>query len=346
VFIKSLAKAPGEVFKQFNSQAFAAASLGQVHQALTPCGETVAVKIQYPAIAASIHSDMRMIRAILQSVATGSKLLPNKQIIDDILTEIERRLEEEVDYLKEAENTHWFKQKLPTYAIQVPKVFTQYSSGKVITTEFLSGLHLDDWLQSNPTQQQRNDFGQRIYDAFIGCAFELGVLHADPHPGNYLFLHDGGLAMLDFGCIKKFDRSFADDKIALLNAYLANESETRSQRILSVYQAQNIIDASLGLAEFEKKLLPLLEPLFEWVCCPFKESEFDFSRYPSPPKLILDDAKKANRYLKSVPQNQMYFDRAMFGVFSLLKKMQANIITANTWIFVSEHADLHPRCSD
>jgi predicted unusual protein kinase regulating ubiquinone biosynthesis (AarF/ABC1/UbiB family) len=339
VFIKEFAQAPSEVFAKFNSTAFAAASLGQVHQAITPCGETVAVKIQYPAIAASIHSDMRMIRAILESISIGSKLLPKKHIINDVLTEIELRLEEEVDYLKEAENTRWFKEKLLAYDIQVPKVFSQYSQRKVITSEFLPGLHLDEWLATNPSQVQRDDFGQRIYNAFIGCAFEMGALHADPHPGNYLFMTDGALAMLDFGCIKKFDKQFAKDKKALLNAYLLKKSENRAQRILAVYQAQGIIEASLELAEFKEKLLPLLEPVFEWVCCPFKNHEFDFSRYPTPPKFILDDAKKANQYLKAVPQNQLYFDRAMFGVFSLLRKMQAKVVTENQWIFSGTEDD-------
>jgi len=339
VFIKEFARAPSEVFAKFNTTAFAAASLGQVHQAITPCGQTVAVKIQYPAIAASIHSDMRMIRAILESVSLGSKLLPKKHIINDVLTEIELRLEEEVDYFKEAENTRWFKEKLLAYDIQVPRVFNQYSQRKVITSEFLSGLHLDEWLVTHPSQKQRDEFGQRIYNAFIGCAFEVGALHADPHPGNYLFMTDGTLAMLDFGCIKRFDKQFANDKRALLNAYLLKASETRTRRILSVYKAQGIIDASLELAEFKEKLLPLLEPVFEWICCPFKNHEFDFSRYPTPPKLILDDAKKANQYLKAVPQNQMYFDRAMFGVFSLLRKMQAKVVTENQWILAGAEDD-------
>ncbi|NQZ33311.1 MAG: AarF/ABC1/UbiB kinase family protein [Oceanospirillaceae bacterium] len=334
VFLKEFKNSPSIIFSRFESTAFAAASLGQVHKASDDTGEKLAVKIQYPGIASSIGSDMKMIRTLLLNLANHSALLPNKTVISDVLNEIEQRLEEEVDYILEAENTVWFKEHLSGHNIVIPSVYPQYSTEKVLTTQFLSGVHVDEWLLTNPTQTVRNDLGQRIYDVFIYSAFELGKLHADPHPGNYLFMDDGQLAILDFGCINIFGKESAQQKTQLLNAFLEADATQRAARVLSVYQGQNIIDSGLSLEEFTSQLLPLLEPLYEWISMPFEHGEYDFAKYPSCPKVSLSDAKKSNQYLASIPQNQMYFDRSLVGVFAMLKKMGAQIKTANRWIYV------------
>ena len=334
VFIRELKGSPSDVFATFETSAFAAASLGQVHRAVTDEGQSVAVKIQYPGISASIRSDMQMIRALLGTLASHTALLPNRQVISDILNEIEERLAEEVDYAREASNTIWFKQQLLALNIVVPSVLTQYSSEKVLTTELLAGVHLEDWLATDPTQEQRNHFGQLIFNVFIESAFKLGRLHADPHPGNYLFLDNGQLAILDFGCVKMFTPALAQQKIQLLNAFLELDQSVRAAGILAVYQRQKIIAKTLGIEEFETALLPLLEPMYQWVSKPFQQPCYDFSNYPSCPKMSIEDAKKANKYLVSVPQHQMYFDRTMLGVFSMLKQMRAQVDTANVWIKV------------
>lgn len=336
VFIKEFKASPGDVFSTFESRAFAAASLGQVHRASSDVAQKLAVKIQYPGIAASIRSDMKMIRTLLMNLASHSALLPNKTVIGDVLEEIEQRLAEEVDYLLEAKNTCWFKEKLSAHNIVIPKVYFNYSTEKVLTTEFLSGMHVDEWLKTDPSQATRNALGQLLFDVFIDSAFVLGKLHADPHPGNYLFMHDGQLAILDFGCINTFSAEAAHAKTQLLNAFLETDLKARAVRILSVYQTQNIIDTQLSIEGFKSQLLPLLDPLYRWISMPFVQPIYDFAKYPNCPKISLKDAKKTNQYLASIPQNQMYFDRAMFGVFSILKKMRANITTANSWIYVSK----------
>ncbi len=334
VFSSEFKASPSEVFSNFDPRAFAAASLGQVHRAETKSGDQVAVKIQYPGIAASIKSDMKMLRTLLSTLANRSGVLPNQAIIGTTLDEIEQRLEEEVDYCLEAQHTRWFEQHLQCEGIVIPSVYADYSTAKVLTTSLLTGLHLEQWLATNPSQEQRNCYGQKIYDSFLYSAFVLGRLHADPHPGNYLFMHNQQLGILDFGCVKIFDSQFSVEKTALLNAFLKKDQQQRSVSILAAYQQQGIIAKTLSLAEFETVLQPLLDPMYEWICAPFQQSNYDFSRYPSCPKMSLENAKIANQFLRAIPQDHIYFDRSMFGIFSMLKRIGAVVKTENQWLAV------------
>jgi predicted unusual protein kinase regulating ubiquinone biosynthesis (AarF/ABC1/UbiB family) len=333
VFVSEFEVSPSQIFAEFEATAFAAASLGQVHRALTPCGQEVAVKIQYPGIAVSIHSDMKMLRSLFTTLAGKSDLLPNMQVINDSLDEIGERLQEELNYQLEAENTRWFKQQLVAKDIVIASVFTEYSSEKVLTTSFLEGLHLDEWLAINPSQTLRDHYGQILFDSFFYSAFELSCLHADPHPGNFLFMPNDQLGILDFGCVKRFAANFADEKLILLNTILENDIQARPLRILKVYKEQAILQQDLSIDEFQSVLLPLLEPMYQWISAPFKQNEFDFSEYASCPTLSLKEAKIANQYLYTIPKDQLYFDRSMFGVFSMLKRIGAVVNTKNRWIY-------------
>lgn len=337
VFVRELKASPSDVFATFEAKAFAAASLGQVHKAEIESdnansARTVAVKIQYPGIATSINSDMTMIRSLLTTLAGKSDLIPNREVIDTALDEIEERLQEEVDYVLEAKNTRWFQQNMAIKNIVIPDIFAQYSSEKVLTTGYLEGLHLEEWLASSPNQTERDHYGQLIFDSFLYSAFKLSCLHADPHPGNYLFMPNRKLGILDFGCIKTFDERFAAEKATLLNTFLDSDIKLRPEKILQVYQDQGVLKRDLSLEEFSTQLLPLLEPMYQWVSSPFNTERYDFSEYASCPKMSFDDAKLTNKYLYRVPKDQIYFDRSMFGVFSMLKRIGAVVNTANSWI--------------
>jgi len=225
VIQEELGEAPENLFREFNTEALAAASLGQVHRAVLNDGQIVAVKIQYPGIHVSIDSDMKLLSKLS---ASGMKFLPkhrqpNKDVIENTVQEIGDRLREETDYLLEAENTRWFKNNFHLDCIDVPKVFDDYSSSRVITTQMLDGQHLDDWLASNPSQEQRDRAAQLIYDSFIHSTTVLGRTHADPNPGNYLYAKDGRIGLIDFGCIKKFSPRFVENIPTLLRAFYRNE---------------------------------------------------------------------------------------------------------------------------
>jgi len=336
VFMQEFQRGPKHVFDQFSAKAFAAASLGQVHSGLTADNEKVAVKIQYPGIAASIKSDMQMLRAVMHTLSATTKLLPEKSVITALMDVIEQQLYKEVDYQLEAENGRWFARHLSSEKIVIPEVLEQYSSTKILTTRLLQGLHLQEWMLTNPSQQQRNLYGQIIFDSFMHSAFELHKLHADPHPGNYLFMANDQLGLLDFGCVRTFSKEFCSNICSLMSVFVAHTKAWDTQSVLKAYQRQGILSADLQLDEFNSELLPLLDPLINWVIEPFKEPFFDFSQRSSYPKMGLASAKVSAKYLNAIPKDQIYFDRSLFGMMQILKQLGAVVNTSNQWIKVND----------
>ena len=142
VLLEEFDKTPQELFTEFNTEAFAAASLGQVHRAILDDAGDVAVKIQYPGIHTTIESDIKLLR----KVALG---LPNRKVAAMSIDEIHARLREELDYDLEAASTEWFRQNLKTEGVEVPEVFRERSTTYVLTTRLLEGKHIDQWLQQS-----------------------------------------------------------------------------------------------------------------------------------------------------------------------------------------------------
>jgi predicted unusual protein kinase regulating ubiquinone biosynthesis (AarF/ABC1/UbiB family) len=196
-FKLAMGKYPEELFQSFETEPFAAASLGQVHWAVTRAGEKVAVKIQYPAIAEAIKTDFRMLR----TAGFAARLTGHLQ--EAVIREVERGILEETDYLKEAANIEHFRKHLaPLRLVRVPRVYPRLSCDRVLTMSRVSGLRLQDFLENNPSQELRDRAGTLLTRLFFFQLFRMQALHADPHPGNYLFNDDGTIGLVDFGCVK------------------------------------------------------------------------------------------------------------------------------------------------
>jgi predicted unusual protein kinase regulating ubiquinone biosynthesis (AarF/ABC1/UbiB family) len=196
-FKSAFGKYPEQVFRSFEPEPFAAASLGQVHWAVTKGGEEVAVKIQYPAIREAIESDFKMLRAAgLAALLTG-------YLEEAAVREVERGILEETDYVNEARNIRFFAEHLaPLNFMKVPRVHAELSNEQVITMSRVRGLRLQEFLKTNPSQAVRDKIGVGLTRFFFFQLFRVQALHADPHPGNYLFNHDGTIGLVDFGCVK------------------------------------------------------------------------------------------------------------------------------------------------
>jgi predicted unusual protein kinase regulating ubiquinone biosynthesis (AarF/ABC1/UbiB family) len=196
-FKSALGVYPEAAFRSFESAPFAAASLGQVHWAVTQGGEEVAVKIQYPAIREAIESDFNLLRtASFAARLTG--YLP-----ESVVREAERGILEETDYVREANNIEYFKKAFQSAPFaRVPKVYRDLSCERVLTMSRVPGSHLQDFLKTNPSQAMRDAVGAALMRLFFFQLFRVGALHADPHPGNYLINHDGTVGLVDFGCVK------------------------------------------------------------------------------------------------------------------------------------------------
>jgi len=196
-FKNAFGKYPEEVFDSFEAEPFAAASLGQVHWAVTKGGADVAVKIQYPAMREAIESDFQALR----TAGFAARLTGHLQ--ESVIREAERGILEETDYLKEARNIEHFRKALGALAFaRVPKVFVELSSEQVLTMSRVPGLRLQDFLTTNPSQELRDRLGASLTRLFFFQLFRVQGLHADPHPGNYLLNNDGTIGLVDFGCVK------------------------------------------------------------------------------------------------------------------------------------------------
>lgn len=196
-FKSAFGKYPEEVFRSFDAEPFAAASLGQVHWAITKSGETVAVKIQYPAMREAVESDFQSLRA------AGLAVRLTGHLQDSMIREAQRGILEETDYTKEAKNIEHFRKALaPLKFIHTPTVHPELSSDRVLTMSRVSGLRLTDFLKTNPSQELRDKLGVGLTRLFFFQLFRVKALHADPHPGNYLLNDDGSIGLIDFGCVK------------------------------------------------------------------------------------------------------------------------------------------------
>ena len=321
---------PDALFQSFEPQAFAAASLGQVHAATLSSGEPVAVKLQYPGMAASIGSDMRLLRSLLQTMRAGSDRLPNAEIMERVLADIEVKLAEELNYLHEAAQLIWFGKHLTLPGLVVPQPITALTQQRVLTMQRLQGDHLNEWLQREPCQSERDHYGQLLFDTFMHCTFELHRLQADPHPGNYLFLPDGQLGLLDFGCTRTLDVTCCNALAVAWSALLRNPIDAEPMR--KAYLQLGMIAPSLSSEEFASQLLPALAPLQRWQSLPFSQATYDFGQHPAAPLMDEEQHRQAFRYLHAMPPDLPYFDRAYLGLVALLKKLGARVRTGNRWI--------------
>ncbi len=197
VFLDEFGREPEEIFASFDRQAFAAASLGQVHRARLHSGEEVAVKIQYPGIARSIKSDLRNLRLLLQPMCLGK----DWQDTLDKLADIERMLLMETDYAQEAMFCKLARSAFTAAdQVVVPQIYDEYSTGRVLTAEYLHGCHINDFLATDPGQGERDHYVHLLTVATYRLYYRLHWLPADPHPGNFIFMADGRLGLIDFGC--------------------------------------------------------------------------------------------------------------------------------------------------
>lgn len=332
VFRGEFGQAPEQLFATFDAHAFAAASLGQVHRATLADGREVAVKVQYPGIATSIKSDLVMVRGVMQALEGGVVHLPGKTVVDQVMAEVAGKLDEELDYGQEAEQLKWFHERLPPALYVVPQPVFSHSSRRVLTMERLDGLHLDAWLATGPDQASRDHFGQLLFNWFNFCLHELGRVNADPHAGNFLFLPDGRLGLLDFGCTREISRGFPELLQGAWNAMLNRPQDGPQIAARLAYVELQLISPELSQHDFDTQLMPAVAPLVDWQLEPFRTTRFNFATWSPMPLRRGADAKSMAALMTGIHPDLPYFDRAYMGVMQLLKKIGAVVVTENPWI--------------
>ena len=200
VFIEQFGKTPNEVFKKFDRVPIAAASIGQVHRAVTFDNHEVAVKVQYPNIAKTIEADLANIDLTTMLAPLLWKGLDLKSLVD----ELKVRLLEEVDYANEAKNQQMFCEFFYKHPfINIPKVYFEYSTSNILVSEYIKGSTFDDLV--NWSHREKNMAAETIYRFSFRSIYRLKAFNGDPHPGNYLFHGNGKVTFLDFGLVKLFN---------------------------------------------------------------------------------------------------------------------------------------------
>jgi aarF domain-containing kinase len=193
---------PQNVFASFEQQAFAAASLGQVHRAQLRSGAEVAIKIQYPGIARAIREDFRNLFVLLLPGRLSKDWECTKSQCDDLRMRLERETDYEAEAATLASARRLFHEE---DGIVVPRAYPEYSTARVLTMERLGGVHLDALLARNPSQEVRDEFARKIFRAWYRMMFAGRLFYADFHPGNFLFMEDGRLGVIDFGFVLPVD---------------------------------------------------------------------------------------------------------------------------------------------
>jgi predicted unusual protein kinase regulating ubiquinone biosynthesis (AarF/ABC1/UbiB family) len=208
------------LFEEFEHEASAAASIGQVHRARLPDGRPVAVKIQYPGIADALRADMQnagMIMRLAKAIAPGLDARA-------AAAELKERVLEELDYEYEAQNQRTFARGYRGHPfIHVPDVVTRLSRQRVLVTEWVDGASFDTVKALE--QPERDRFGEIVFRFCFGSIYHLHHFNADAHPGNYLLMEDGRVAFLDFGMTKQLDGEQIQLEIAALEAVAEADPE-------------------------------------------------------------------------------------------------------------------------
>lgn len=205
-------------FQKFDKEASFAASLGQVHRAVLPDGTQAACKLQYPDMASALEADLNQLKLVF---AVGQRFDPAIRT-DEIHAEITNRLREELDYRREARHVALYRHMLrEEAAIHVPDVVAEYSTDRLLTMSWLDGGKLLDW--KTRSQEEKDALAITMFKAWYVPFYRYGVIHGDPHLGNYSVRETGDVNLMDFGCVRIFPPRFVRGSIELYRALMTDD---------------------------------------------------------------------------------------------------------------------------
>ncbi len=209
-----------EIFASFEEEPIAAASIGQVYRATLKDGREVAVKVQYPGVAAAVRADLQNLDMIMRVLKRMTPGLDAKAIAE----EIKERIVEELDYELEAQNQRALARIFAGHPfIVVPDVVSSLSRERVLVSEFVAGVGFEE-LKNRP-QAERDRIGEIVFRFFLGCLYRHRQFSGDPHPGNFLLLEDGRMAFLDFGLFKRMETEPVELELACQRAVVEGDAD-------------------------------------------------------------------------------------------------------------------------
>ena len=311
--IDELGGAPETIFDFFEQKPYAAASIGQVHRAMTKDGRDVIVKVQYPGVDKSCDSDLKQLRMTLK---LGGLLKIPKESVDQLFQEILERLHEELDYQNEAKNIKRFQDfHKGDSGLIIPTVIDELSTRRILTMELVEGDHLSDLDPEVYTQDVINLIGHRIFTTMADQLFKFKCIHGDPHAGNFAFRPDGTVIMYDFGCVKQLKPEIVTAYKAALNAGIGEDYRLLDKRLIE-----------LGVRVEDKPALDegyyaMWRDIF---ISPFehKDEIYDFAQASLHTK-VASKAPTVFKHLDSFkpPVESLFIDRLIAGHYWMMKNL-------------------------
>jgi predicted unusual protein kinase regulating ubiquinone biosynthesis (AarF/ABC1/UbiB family) len=283
-----------------------------VHRAELKSGQRVAVKIQYPGVAATVGQDVRNVKALLK-VFTGIARDVMRQDVDpgEVAAELEARLQEELDYLHEAQNLERFRRLLADDSeVMIPRVHRTLSTQRVLTMEYLEGYPIQDILAPGVDQELKDWLAIKLFRLQWRQVLEFGELHTDPHPGNYLVTHHPRLGILDFGSVRVFEPPIRDAYRRLARALLEHDDRAIGEAC-----------KALGFLAPDADPAPLVE-VMHIVCEPIeRDAPFDPHDYDLMARATqVTQVALAHRLFRT-PGHQVFLFRALVGMDAYLRAL-------------------------
>ncbi|PIF59183.1 AarF/ABC1/UbiB kinase family protein [Flavobacterium sp. 2] len=324
-FKSNFGKTPYEIFDEFNANSVNAASIGQVHLAKKN-DKKLAVKIQYPGVANSISSDL----ALVKPIAIRMFNLQGKDS-DKYFKEVEDKLIEETNYLLELKQSQEVVKACSKIEnIIFPNYYPEFSSEKIITMDWMTGIHLSEFTAKNKDQKIGDELGQALWDFYMYQIHVLRKVHADPHPGNFLVDDQNQLIALDFGCMKQIPDDFYTPYFELINKNVITDKTLFNEKLFEL----EILRKDDTPAEIEY-FTEMFHDLLSLFTRPFQNETFDFSD-----ETFFDSiAKLGERFsndtsLKKMNGNRgskhfIYMNRTFFGLYNLMFDLKAKIVVEN-----------------
>jgi predicted unusual protein kinase regulating ubiquinone biosynthesis (AarF/ABC1/UbiB family) len=321
-FKANFGKTPYEIFDEFDAFSVNAASIGQVHLAKKN-NIKLAVKIQYPGVANSISSDL----ALVKPIAVRMFNLKGKDS-DKYFKEVEDKLTEETNYTLELQQSQEVVQACQKIENLVfPKYYPEYSSEKIITMDWMSGIHISEFAAKNTNQVIADKLGQALWDFYMYQIHVLRKVHADPHPGNFLVNSENKLVAIDFGCMKKIPNEFYVPYFELISKDIIDNKKLFKDKLFELEILR--VDDSKAEVDYFTSLFYDLLSLFTK---PFQTEHFDFSDA----EFFENIAKLGERFSKDTNLRKMngnrgskhfiYMNRTFFGLYNLMFDLKAKIV--------------------
>jgi predicted unusual protein kinase regulating ubiquinone biosynthesis (AarF/ABC1/UbiB family) len=305
-----------KVFKSFDSKAFAAASLGQVHLAQSWDGKDLAVKIQYPDISSTISNDINLLKILLRPMA-------EYDIIKIALDEIREVLINETDYEKEGDNIRYFSKNLKNINVLIPKFYPDLSTRHVLSMSLMNGKILNQWLETSPDLESKTIIAQTLHDIFVEGFYELKQIHADPNPGNFLITDDLKVSLVDFGCVRAFDDSFIKLYQKMIRISAGNNKKAHIELLTRMKLISHDLDPKI-----QDQLVTLFMKMGDWFSQLFQKKEFDFGNnqnFMEQGRQISRQMHKFKKHINNILPEFIFMDRTRYGLIKLFEKMKVKI---------------------